>query len=59
MCWSEASARLARAHNDANMMALGQRLLTEDEIIALVHVWLTTEFENGRHLARIAKLDQV
>jgi len=57
VCWSEESARLARAHNDANMIAIGQRLITEPLALAIVDVWLTTPFEGGRHLPRIAKLD--
>ena len=56
--WSEESARLARAHNHANMIALGQRLLSEQEALALVDVWLATPFDGGRHQARIEKLDR-
>jgi ribose 5-phosphate isomerase B len=58
LCWGRESARLARAHNDANMLSLGQRLLTESEALAIVDTWLTTEFEGGRHVRRIAKLDE-
>ncbi|HJR63118.1 MAG TPA: ribose 5-phosphate isomerase B [Gemmatimonadaceae bacterium] len=58
LCWGTESARLARAHNDANMLSLGQRLLTESEALAIVDTWLTTEFEGGRHVRRIAKLDE-
>ncbi len=57
VCWSEESARLARSHNDANMIALGQRLLTEDEARTIVEVWLSTTFDGGRHARRIEKLD--
>ncbi|MGH9555064.1 MAG: ribose 5-phosphate isomerase B [Terriglobales bacterium] len=57
VCWNEESARLARSHNDANMIALGQRLLTEPQVLAIVSVWMTTEFEGGRHVRRIQKLD--
>jgi len=57
VCWNEESARLARVHNDANMIALGQRMLTEQQALAIVTVWLNTEFEGGRHLRRIEKLD--
>lgn len=57
LCWSEESARLARAHNDANMLSLGQRLLAEQQVLAIVTVWLATEFEGGRHIRRIQKLD--
>ena len=58
VCWSEESARLARAHNDANMIALGQRLLSEGEVRAIVETWLSTPFDGGRHRRRIEKLDR-
>jgi len=58
VAWNEESARLARAHNDANMISLGQRLLSEQEAMAIVDVWLSTAFDGGRHAARIAKLDR-
>lgn len=57
LCWSEESARLARSHNDANMLSLGQRLLSEDLARRIVEVWLETPFEGGRHALRIALLD--
>ena len=56
--WNQESARLARAHNDANMISLGQRLLSEQEVLAIVEVWLSTAFDGGRHEARIEKLDR-
>ena len=58
VAWNEESARLARAHNDANMLSLGQRLLSEREALAIVDAWLSTAFEGGRHQARIEKLDR-
>lgn len=58
LCWSEESARLSRQHNDANVLSLGQRLVPEALALAIVRVWLTTEFEGGRHAQRIAQLDQ-
>ncbi len=57
LCWSEESARLSREHNDANVLSLGERLLSEDLALAIVRVWLTTDFEGGRHARRIAQLD--
>ena len=57
LCWNTESARLARQHNDANMLSLGQRLLTEDVALEIVRVWLDTPFEGGRHLRRIQLLD--
>lgn len=57
LCWSEESARLSRQHNDANVLSLGQRLVPEELALAIVRVWLTTDFEGGRHAQRIAQLD--
>ena len=57
LCWNVESARLARAHNDANVLSLGERLLTEEEARAILRTWLTTEFEGGRHAQRIALID--
>jgi len=55
--WSAESARLARAHNDANMLSIGERLVPEAMVVELVDVWLATPFEAGRHVERIRKLD--
>lgn len=57
VCWNVESARLARAHNDANVISLGQRLVSEEDARAIVAVWLTTPFDGGRHARRIAKID--
>jgi ribose 5-phosphate isomerase B len=57
LTWCVEAARLARAHNDANVISLGQRLIPEDQVLPIVDAWLATPFEGGRHLARIAKLD--
>ena len=58
LCWNVLSARLARQHNDANVLSLGERMLREDEALAIVDVWLTTPFEGGRHAKRIMMIDQ-
>ena len=58
VCWSLESARLARAHNDANMLSLGQRLIAEDVLLSIVTTWLETPFEGGRHLRRITLSDE-
>jgi ribose 5-phosphate isomerase B len=57
LCWNIESARLARQHNDANMISLGQRMITEDVAQEIVRVWLDTPFEGGRHVRRIQLLD--
>ncbi len=57
LCWNQESARLGRAHNDANVLALGARFVTEDEALRIVDVWLTTVFEGGRHERRVRMID--
>ncbi len=57
LCWNVETARLARAHNDANMISLGQRMISRDTALAIVKVWLETPFEGGRHLRRIEMID--
>ena len=57
LCWNAESARLARAHNDANVLSLGERLLDWGTVEQILAVWLDTPFEGGRHARRIALLD--
>ena len=52
------SAKLARHHNDANVIAMGARLIGEDMAKSCVHAFLEARFEGGRHQARVAKLSQ-
>jgi ribose 5-phosphate isomerase B len=57
VCWSEQLAIWNRAHNDANCLSIGQRTVTQEEAIGIVRTWLTTDFEGGRHIARLRKID--
>ena len=57
LCWNEELARLARQHNDSNVLSLGQRVIPEETALAVVRVWLETAFEGGRHVRRIELLD--
>lgn len=57
LCWNVESARLAREHNDANVLSLGERLIPVTELLPIVETWLTTGFEGGRHLRRIRSID--
>ncbi|SRR6266545_6458538 len=57
LCWNVESARVARAHNDANVLSLGERMLTEAEALAILRVWMATPFDGGRHLRRIQEID--
>lgn len=58
LCWNQESARLAREHNDANMISLGQRMMSLREALDIVRIWLETPFEGGRHVRRIALIDE-
>lgn len=57
LCWNIESARLGRQHNDANVLSLGQRMITEEAAFEIVRTWLDTPFDGGRHLRRIQMLD--
>ena len=56
LCWNEETARLGRAHNDANALSLGARMIPIDLVLRIVEIWLDTPFEGGRHIARIQKI---
>ena len=58
LCWNGSSARLGRQHNDANVISIGQRMISEEEALEIVRVWLSTKFEGGRHVRRIHMLDE-
>jgi ribose 5-phosphate isomerase B len=57
LCWNVDSARAARSHNDSNMLAIGQRLVAEADLLPILDAWLTTPFEGGRHARRIQLID--
>ena len=56
LCHNGTAARLARQHNDANVLALGARLIGEEVAKECLRVFLSTPFEGGRHARRVAKL---
>jgi ribose 5-phosphate isomerase B len=58
LCWNFSSARLAREHNNANMLSLGERMMPPQKMLEIVEVWLTTDFDGGRHQTRIEKIDK-
>jgi ribose 5-phosphate isomerase B len=57
VCWNEESARLAKEHNDANMIALGQRLVDRMTVLRIVDAWLGTAFKGGRHRQRVEQIE--
>jgi ribose 5-phosphate isomerase B len=56
VAWNLEVARLSRQHNDANVLCLGARLLSEEQALGIIDVWLATDFEGGRHATRVAKI---
>lgn len=57
LCWNVESARLGREHNDANVISIGQRMVSESLALEIVRIWLDTPFAGGRHQHRIDLLD--
>ncbi len=57
LCWNPETALFARRHNDANMVSLGARMISIEEAIEIVEIWLDTPFDGGRHLKRIQQID--
>jgi ribose 5-phosphate isomerase B len=58
LCWNAESARLGRAHNNANVLSLGARLISEELALEILEIWMATPFEGGRHQRRIQMLDE-
>jgi ribose 5-phosphate isomerase B len=59
IAWNIESARVSRAHNDSNVLSLGERFVLEEELIEILDAWLETPFEGGRHKRRIDLIDAV
>jgi ribose 5-phosphate isomerase B len=57
LCWSLETARWSREHNDANVLALGQRTIPLETALAIVRLWLETAFAGGRHTRRVAQIE--
>jgi len=58
LCWDLRSARLSREHNDANVLSLGERMMSIHEALEIVELWLKTPFEGGRHQRRIENIEK-
>lgn len=59
LAWNEESARLSRRHNDANVLSIGERMISEDLLVSIVRLWLETPFEGGRHIPRVEALNKM
>lgn len=57
LCWSDETARWGREHNNANVLALGQRTVSIEMALIIVRLWLETPFAGGRHEQRIKMID--
>lgn len=59
VAWNEETARLAREHNDANVLALGARTTPNDQIPGIVRAWFAAKFDAGRHERRVEKITEI
>ena len=59
LCWTAEIAKLAREHNDANIVTLPARFITEEEAFAIVDIFFSSDFEGGRHQKRIEKIPSI
>ncbi|HXM39293.1 MAG TPA: RpiB/LacA/LacB family sugar-phosphate isomerase [Gemmatimonadales bacterium] len=58
VAWNTEIAELAKSHNDANILVLPSRFVSEEEGLAILHKWLETKFEGGRHQRRVEKIEK-
>ena len=58
LCWKEELAVLARAHNDANVLVIPGRFITEEEALKVMDAFFSTPFEGGRHQRRVEKISE-
>lgn len=56
LCWNEEIARLARQHNDANILSMPARFISKEEAVKIMEAFLSSDFESGRHERRIKKI---
>ena len=56
LCWSVETAKLAKQHNNANVISIGERQISLELTLSIINAWLESEFEGGRHLRRIEML---
>lgn len=59
VAWNEDIARLAREHNDANVLALPARFMSDEEAVKVLKAWFNADFEGGRHAKRVEKISEL
>jgi len=57
LCWNDETAELSRLHNNANVLSIGQRMVSIEIALQILDIWLKTPFEGGRHARRVCELD--
>lgn len=57
LCWNDETAELSRRHNNANVLSIGQRMVSFEIAVQILEIWLKTPFDGGRHERRIKELD--
>ena len=57
LCWNDETAELSRRHNNANVLSIGQRMVSIEIALRILDIWLATPFEGGRHARRVDELD--
>ena len=57
LCWNDETAELSRRHNNANVLSIGQRMISIEIALQILDVWLKTPFDGGRHARRIREMD--
>jgi len=58
LCWNDETAEYSRLHNDANVLSIGQRMVSIEIALRIVKIWLETPFEGGRHQPRIDEINR-
>jgi ribose 5-phosphate isomerase B len=59
VCWNLDTAKLAKTHNNANVISIGERTITPEMLIQIVDTWLAAGFEGGRHARRVEKIEKL
>ena len=57
LCWNDETAELSRRHNNANVLSIGERMVSIEIALQILEIWLKTPFDGGRHARRIQELD--
>jgi len=59
LVYNEEAAQLSRQHNDSNVLVMGSKFVDESNMLGIIKIWLTTEFEGGRHLRRKEQIQKI